>query len=144
MKLLFNLDVKCNVSKILLYVPWDKKKSSEKVSQFHMLAHVVCPPYPKIVTLFKNAASINVHTQKYLKQECIPVGCVPAARRLYAGVCFPGGGVCSRGGVCLGGSAPRGRGCLLPGGICSGGPAPGGVCSRGGGIPACTEADPPL
>ena len=26
------------------------------------------------------------------KQECIPVGCVPAARRPYSRVCFPGGG----------------------------------------------------
>ena len=51
-----------------------------------------------------------------LIQECIPVGCVPAARRPYAWVCFPGGG---------------GRGCLLPGGGCLpglGGSALGGVC----------------
>ena len=48
------------------------------------------------------------------KQECIPVGCVPAAHWPYAGVCFPGGG------------------CLLLG-----------VSARGGGIPACTEADTP-
>ena len=27
-----------------------------------------------------------------MEQECIPVGCVPAARRPYAGVCFLGGG----------------------------------------------------
>ena len=38
--------------------------------------------------------------QNYLQQECIPVGCVPAARRPYAGVCFPGGGSAwSRGGL---------------------------------------------
>ena len=49
--------------------------------------------------------------QQNSRQVCIPVGCVPAARRLYAGVCFP---VC----VCV---------CLL----------------QGGGIPACTEAEPP-
>ena len=91
------------------------------------------------------------------EQECIPVGCVPAARWPYAGVCFPGG-VCSQGGV----SAPGGcllwggllRGCLLLGGcLLSGGlltlwgSAPGGVWSRGvwsgGYIPACTEADTP-
>ena len=54
------------------------------------------------------------------KQECIPVGCVPAARCPYAEVCFPGG-VCSRGGGCL----LRG-GCLLVG-ICSGGTALGGL-----------------
>ena len=35
---------------------------------------------------------------KHLKQECIPVGCVPAARRPYPGVCFPGGGSPSGGG----------------------------------------------
>ena len=65
------------------------------------------------------------------KQECIPVGCVPAAHRPYAGVCF--------------------WGCVVPGGVCSGGwsrgmSAPGGVWSGGGGggIPACTEADPLL
>ena len=53
------------------------------------------------------------------KQECIPVGCVPAARWPYAEVCSRGGGfwswgVCSGpGGVCSGPgrvSAPRGRG----------------------------------
>ena len=32
------------------------------------------------------------------EQECIPVGCVPAARGPYAGVCFPRGGVSGRGG----------------------------------------------
>ena len=92
------------------------------------------------------------------KQECIPVGCVPAAHWPYAGVCFPGGcllrgvsaprgGVCSWGGVCSQGSLLLGgvcsEGCLLlgvsaPRGVCSGGVSalggcllPGGVCSRG-------------
>ena len=58
-----------------------------------------------------------------------------------SGVCSrSGGGVCSRGGV----SAPGE--CLLRGGVCFWG----GVCSQGvsapggGGIPACTEADPPV
>ena len=60
----------------------------------------------------------------FISQECIPVGCVPAARRPYAGDCFlggslpgPGGSAWSRGGL----------------------PGPGGVClvrgeawSRGG------------
>ena len=53
----------------------------------------------------------------------------------------------SGGGACSGGSAP-GR-CLLLGGVCSGGclflgrvSAPGGS-GPWGGIPACTEADPP-
>ena len=46
-------------------------------------------------------------TQPNGKQECIPVGCVPAARRPYAGVCFPGGGVWSRGeGLVPGGGYP--------------------------------------
>ena len=68
----------------------------------------------------------------YRKVECIPVGCVPAARWPYAGVCFPGG--------CLvrGGSAPRG-GCLVRG-VCSRrvsgrGVWSGGVCSWGGSVP---------
>ena len=82
-----------------------------------------------------------------VQQECIPVGCVPAARRPYAGVCYRGGGE--------GGLLP-GWGCLLPGeALLWGGSAPrgvsapggrgggGGVCSRGG-IPACTEAEPPM
>ena len=74
--------------------------------------------------------------QRNFEQECIPVGCIPATRRPYAGVCFPGGfglgGVWSQGvsgpGV---GSAPGG-GCLVWGGC----------LLPGGGIPACTEADP--
>ena len=97
------------------------------------------------------------------KQECIPVGCVPAAGRPYGRVCFPGGVVSAPGGL----SAPRGdllqgrvsapRGVSALGGVCSlrvsapggGGSAPRGVCARGVsapwgcGIPACTEAEPP-
>ena len=45
-----------------------------------------------------------------IKQECIPVGCVPAAHLPYSGVCFPGRGCAWSGGGLLGG------GCLLPGG----------------------------
>ena len=64
------------------------------------------------------------------RQECIPVGCVPAARWPYAGVCFRGGGVC----LLLGGSAVGGGVCsqggLLGGGVCSQGGCV--VCSRGG------------
>ena len=69
---------------------------------------------------------------------------------------FPGG-VCSGGVSAPGGSVPggclfRGDG-LLPGGVCcQGGLLPvggrgcllGGVWSRGIGIPACSEADPPV
>ena len=64
----------------------------------------------------------------YEKQECIPVGCVPAARWPYAAVCFRGG-VClvqGGGGVCLVGGG------LLWGGVCSRGCLVGGVCSGGG------------
>ena len=78
-----------------------------------------------------------------IQQECIPVGCVPAARRPYAGVCFPGGGwgccVCLVPGGCLPGpgvSAWSG-GCLLgPGGSAwSGGPGwSRGVCLVWGGV----------
>ena len=84
----------------------------------------------------------------FSKQECIPVGCVPAARRPYAGVCFPGeGGGCLLrwgvvwcwGGVCSGGMGGSGAGggvsalggLSVPRGICSGGCLlPGGVSSR--------------
>ena len=60
-----------------------------------------------------------VINQTWIKreQECIPVGCVPAARWPYAAVCLWGG-------VCSWGGAPGG--CLLPGGLLWGG-----VCSRG-------------
>ena len=77
--------------------------------------------------------------QNSLKQECIPVGCVPSA----AVTVSRGGGVSALGGVCSGG-------CLFLGGVCSGGgclllgvSALGGGCLLlvGGGIPACTEAD---
>ena len=62
-------------------------------------------------------------TQYYNGQECIPVGCVPAARRPYAGVCF-------RGGVCLGGLPGPGVGvCLVCGGCL---PGPGGLPGLGG------------
>ena len=65
--------------------------------------------------------------KNYPKQECIPVGCVLAARRPYSEVCFPGG-------VCLvpGGGLPAGGVCLVPGGW-----SPshrGGSPSRGGGV----------
>ena len=88
------------------------------------------------------------------KQECIPVGCIPAAHWPYAGACFWGGvwsggvsaprGVCSGGCLLWGGVCSRGcllwgrgvcvcsRGCLVLGGVWSGGvSAPRGVCSGG-------------
>ena len=63
---------------------------------------------------------------KQFKQECIPVGCVPAARRPYAGVCFPGGGGVSALGGCLllvggGGVLSGPEGGLLQGGSGLGG-----------------------
>ena len=68
-------------------------------------------------------------------------------KKIGGGVSAPEvGGVCSWGGVCLGGVCS-------PGGVCSGGllqgvstpwvSAPGECLLRGGGIPACTEADTP-
>ena len=62
-----------------------------------------------------------------MKQECIPVGCVPPARLPYAGVCFGEGGVLSHRGVYL-----------VPGGMSAlgGAPGPGGMSApRGGGVP---------
>ena len=61
-----------------------------------------------------------------VKQDCIPLGCIPPAGWPYLPVC----------------SAPGG--CLVLGG----GLVPGGTClvlwGGAGGIPTCTEADPPL
>ena len=63
------------------------------------------------------------------KQECIPVGCVPAARRPYAGGCFPGG-VSGPGGSGPGGVSGPGGGVSALGGVwCL---VLGGVCSQGG------------
>ena len=119
----------------------------------------------KIIWLFVEEKTIPTIIMK--KQVCIPVGCVPAARRPYAGVCFPGGSAWS-GGVCLVGGSAWSGGCLpgLEGGGCLPGLGgvsawSGGVClvcggcllgpggsawSRGVCIPACTEADtlPPV
>ena len=72
------------------------------------------------------------------KQECIPIGCVPAARWPYAGVCFLGGvlrpggvylvlGVYLVGGVLSPGGVSGAGGCLLQGGLLRGVSAPGGV-----------------
>ena len=81
-----------------------------------------------------------------LNKKCIPVGCVPTARRPYAGVCFPGGcGVWSGGvGLVRGGLCLVQGGCLVWGSVWSGGvPGPGGgglvwggvVCLVWGGLP---------
>ena len=82
----------------------------------------------------------NVFLDFYIKQECIPVGCVPAARRPYAGVCFGGGGgfLPARGGSpCRGGSSlPGGVPPCRGGSLCQGGflPAGGGVLPARGGF----------
>ena len=70
-----------------------------------------------------------VFNKSYAKQECIPVGCVPATRRPYARVCFLGG-------VWSGGGCVWSGGCLVWGGGVSG-PGGGGWCvwSGGGGVP---------
>ena len=67
----------------------------------------------------------------FLKQVCIPVGCVPPTCCPYLPACTVqvGRECLLPGGVCSGVSAPWG--CLLPGGVSSGMSAPGGVCSRG-------------
>ena len=81
-----------------------------------------------------------------MKQECIPVGCVPSAA-----VAAGGGGVgvypsmhwtggCLPGGICLGAVLPGGGcGCVYPGGV-----AARGVCisqhALGGGVSAPVHA----
>ena len=68
-------------------------------------------------------------------QECIQVGCVPAARWPYAGVCLPGGSAPEGAGGMSAWGVSTPRGCLLPGGVCFRGVfAPWGVCSGGGGV----------
>ena len=63
---------------------------------------------------------VRVHSHwMQLKQDCIPVGCVPPARWPYLPACSAPGGGLLWGGCLL-------RGCLVL-----------------GGIPACSEADPP-
>ena len=94
------------------------------------------------------ATSRNVNVKK--KQDCIPVECVPPARWPYprmlcaGGMCLLPGGTCSWGLPAPGECACSQGECLLPGGCtCSQGGACSGGCLLLGGIPACTEADPP-
>ena len=75
------------------------------------------------------------------QEECIPVGCVPAARWPYAGVCFRGEGGCLLpGGYLHWGGSGVGR-CLLWGGLVL--LAGGGLVlpARGGGSP-CLGGSP--
>ena len=87
--------------------------------------------------------------EKYLQQECIPVGCVPAYLRPNDGVCFPGGclvwgGSPSQGGVCSEGVSALGGvcsgGCLLWGGFSMQG-GDGGLARR---TPRAGRTPPPL
>ena len=61
---------------------------------------------------------------------------------LLGGVCSGGDGVCSGGMVSAPGGAASG-GVSAPGGVCFWGVSAPGGCLLPGGIPACTEADPP-
>ena len=92
---------------------------------------------------FQIEISMFITTKKddfNFRQECIPVGCVPADRRPYARVCFRGGGSPSGGdgGVLhLGGFSIWGgfsiRGGSPSGGVLLwGGSAPGGFSMPGG------------
>ena len=66
------------------------------------------------------------------QQECIPVGCVPAAHWPYSRVWLRGGGMSAAGGCLLRGGVCS-RGDVYSGGVCSQGlSAWGGVCSQGG------------
>ena len=121
---------------------------------------------------FYECAQNTFHRQ--LLEECIPVGCVPAARWPYAGVCVTPRGDAQKknppkkipkkiqfkkippkkfeGCLVPGGCrVPRGSvwshgGVFGPEGVSGPGPvwSQGGVCSGGCGIPACIEADTPL
>ena len=69
-----------------------------------------------------------------MKQECIPVECVPSAA-VTAGGCLPRGCVSAQGGclprgVCVQGECLPGRGCR--GGVCPGCVCVQGVCVQGG------------
>ena len=106
-------------------------------NEYFMFCFIV----PWITELGYSQLSLKIHSSHgillwhiILIQECIPVGCVPAARWPYAEVCCPGGGglpglggCLLPGGVCLvvGVSAPGGWGVCLVWGVVS---APGGVC----------------
>ena len=73
--------------------------------------------------------------------------CTGEGAVLPGGVCFPGEGVCLQGSVCLQGGVLPGEVCASWGCVCAswgGGGSGGGVLPRGCGIPACTEADPPV
>ena len=69
-------------------------------------------------------------TNYNIKQDCIPVGCVPPARWPYLSACSVPGGLCPGGSLSWGVSVPGG---LCPRGVSAGGVSvPGGSLSRGG------------
>ena len=75
---------------------------------------------------------VSLFVKLSLKQDCIPVGCVPPACWPYLPACSALGGVCSGGVPALGdvpglGGVPAPGGCTWSGGVSS----PGGVCSWG-------------
>ena len=72
--------------------------------------------YPVNINIFANASC--TFNKNHLKQECIPVGCVPAARRPFSEVCCSWGGLVP--GVCVwsGGVCVWSRGVWSRGGVC--------------------------
>ena len=160
----FNIRFVADVVRSLLVLrchPFNRNEISGVIPSFHLhvwMLHIVEAGW--VCDLILGPSYMDA---RFFEQECIPVGCVPAARRPYAGVCFPrGGGVWSRGVSAPGGSAPGGfcsRGVSGPGG--DGVPGPGGggcgvpglgvgegwcLPGLGGGVvyaPVCTEADTP-
>ena len=86
-------------------------------SQHYVLAGILC----RRSTRLSDGQFFSKCSYK-MKQECIPVGCVPSQWQP-----SPGGAVLPRGECASQGCASWGV-----------------VCFRGGGVPACTEADPPV
>ena len=116
---------------------WEKKKK-------HLFSVPSVSAIKMQIVAFQNINYRHIDLQLYnatpmvLKilytQECIPVGCLPAARRPYAGVCFPGGcllpGVSALGGLLPGGCLLRGVSALGGGVSAPGGLLLGGVVSQ--------------
>ena len=106
-------------------------------------------PTPRVIGR-RSTLCFHSHLKHSLKQESIPVGCIPsAAVAVGEGGCLPRRGVCL-GGVCRGRCLPRGclpRGCVClekvsAQGVSAWGCLPGG-CLPGGvsQIPPCEEND---
>ena len=86
----------------------------------------------RILMAMKGTTDVIHHLTK---QECFPVGCVPAAHWPYAGVCLSGGCLL-QGGLLLGGQGGASflGGCLLPGDLLLVGVSLGGCASFLGGL----------